>query len=288
MRNLLKSYDRFFKHTAKHPKFKRKHDRQRSYQTNYTNGNIQIQERYIKLPKLGQIHYRDCRHSVEGRIVNATISQEPSGKYYVSVCCTDVPKPLNFSKTGNSVGIDLGLKEFLITSDGHKVENLRFLKRRLKALKRLQRALSRKTRGGKRWERNRKRLAILHEKIRHMRLDFQQKLSTWLVKNYDIICVETLKVKNMIKNHCLAQAISDASWSQFISLLSYKAEWNNKRMIKINTYFPSSQTCSNCGYINKEIKDLSVREWACPQCCQKHDRDINAAKNILAEGLRIA
>jgi len=288
MRSLLQGYDRFFKHISAHPKFKRKHDRQRSYQTNYTNGNILVQSRYIKLPKLGLVRYRDCRHTIDGKIINATISQEPSGKYYVSICCKDVPIPLSYSKTGNSVGIDLGIKEFLITSDGDKIENLRFLKKRLRILKRLQRGLSRKTIGGSRWEQNRQRLAVLHEKIRHMRLDFQQKLSTWLIKNYDIICVETLKVKNMIKNHKLAQAISDVSWSQFISLLEYKAKWNDKKLVKINTYFPSSQTCSKCGYINKEVKDLSVREWTCPNCGMLHDRDINATKNILAEGLNIA
>ena len=174
MRNLLKSYDRFFKQIAAHPKFKRKHDRQKTYQTNYTNGNIQVQAQHIKLPKLGLIRYRDCRHSVEGRIINATISQEQSGKYYVSICCTNVDQPLNVTKTGKSVGIDLGIKEFLVTSDGNKIANLRFLKQRLKALKRLQRALSRKTIGGARYERNRKRLAIMYEKIRHMRLDFQR------------------------------------------------------------------------------------------------------------------
>ena len=184
-------------------------------------------------------------------------------------------------------GIDLGLKEFLITSDGLKVQNYRFLRRKLQKIKRLQRALSRKTKGGKRWEKNRKQLAIQYEKVRHARLDFHHKISTQLIRNYDIICVETLKVKNMVKNHKLAQAISDVAWGQFVSLLTYKTLWVSKTLIKIDTYFPSSQTCSICGYQNKETKNLSVREWFCPNCGAQHDRDINAAQNILAEGLKM-
>ena len=313
VKNLSKAYDRFFqlqkvgpKYTQKklqhlarierqpnrmdlngHPQFKRLRDNQKSYTTNCTNNNIAVLDKHIKLPKLGRVRYRDKRHYIEGKILSATVSQEPSGKYYVSICCKDVPET-HVALTNKSAGIDLGIKEFLITSDGHKVPNHKFLKKKLKKLKRLQKALSRKTRNSANWNRNKKQLAILHEKIRHARLDFQHKVTTELVRNYDLICLETLKVKNMIKNHKLAQAISDVAWSQFVELLRYKMTWNNKRLVQIDTYFPSSQTCSECGYINKETKDLSVREWICPQCGTYHDRDINAAKNILTEGLKIA
>lgn len=269
-----------------HPQWKRKRDSQRSYTAVFSHNNIDINYTHIKLPKLGYVRYRDNHHSIEGKILSATISQEASGKYYVSICCDNVQSYI-VPKTGKMTGIDLGLKEFLITSDGLKVQNYRFLRKRLQRIKRLQRALSRKTRGGKRWEKNRRQLAIQYEKVRHARLDFHHKISTQLIRDYDIICVETLKVKNMIKNHKLAQAISDVAWGQFVSLLTYKALWASKTLIKIDTYFPSSQTCSICGYQNKETKNLSVREWFCPNCGAQHDRDINAAQNILAEGLRM-
>lgn len=269
-----------------HPQWKCKKNPQRSYTTVYTNRNIEINTTHIKLPKLGWIRYRDQRHGIEGKVLSAAVSQEVSGKYYVSICCDNVQYSF-VQRTNKSVGIDLGIKEFLITSDELKIKNHRFLKSKLKKLERLQRSLSRKTKGGKRWEKNRKRLAIQHEKIRHARLDFHHKVSTWLIHNYDIICVETLKVKNMVKNHKLAQAISDVAWGQFITILTYKTAWANKTLIKIDTYFPSSQTCSCCGYQNKETKNLSVREWICPNCNTIHDRDINAATNILAEGLRM-
>ena len=310
LKYLIKTYDRFFKiqkdgpkYTEKklkhlerigrkpnrfdqngHPQFKRKRDNHKSYTTNCTHNNIKFLEKHIRLPKIGKVRFRD-KQIPEGRILNATVSQEPSGKYYVSLCCTDVPER-SLEKTGLSVGIDLGLKEFAITSDGNKKENPRFLKSCLAKLKRLQRVLSRKTIDGSRWNKNRIKLARLHEHIRNMRQDFLQKYTTELIRTYDVICLETLAVKNMVQNHNLAQAISDVSWSKFVELLSYKAEWYSKRIVRINTFFASSQTCSVCGYKNPETKDLSVREWICPECGTHHDRDINAARNILNEGLK--
>lgn len=268
-----------------HPQWKCKKDHHKSYTTSCTNNNIKFFEKHIQLPKIGKIKFRD-KQRISGRIISATVSQEPSGKYYVSLCCKDVPDTI-LNKTGLSVGIDLGLKEFAITSDGNKVENPRFLKGRLKQLKKLQRALSRKTKDSKRWEKNRIKVAKLHEHIRNMRQDFLQKYTTELIKTYDVICLETLAVKNLIKNHKLAQTISDVSWYQFAVLLAYKAQWYDKQVVQINQFFASSQTCSVCGYKNTETKDLSVRSWICPNCGSKHDRDINAAINILNEGLRM-
>lgn len=311
LRHLFSAYDRFFKiqavgpkYTDKklehlkrigrkpnkfdlngHPQWKRKKDHHKSYTTSCTNNNIKFFERHIQLPKIGKVKFRD-KQVIEGKILSATISQEPSGKYFVSLCCTDIPVQ-TLDKTGLSVGIDLGLKEFAITSDGDKRENPHFLKQRLKKLKFLQRSLSRKTKGGKRWEKNRIKVARLYERIKNMRYDFLQKYTTELIKVYDILCLETLAVKNLMQNHKLAQSISDVSWYQFTVLLTYKACWYGKQVVQIDRFFASSQTCNQCGYKNPITKDLSVREWICPNCGSKHDRDINAAINILNEGLKI-
>lgn len=269
-----------------HPQFKSKKNNYKSYTTTFTNNNIEIICNKIKLPKLGKVRFKD-KYKLEGRILNVTISQEPSGKYYASVCCTDIEfEPL--VKTNKQVGIDLGLKEFAILSDGIKFENPKYLKSNLAKLKRFQRDLSRKSIGSNRWNKARIKVAKLHEHIRNLRNDYFQKLTTSLIKSYDIICLETLKVKNMIQNHKFAQAISDVSWSKFIEMLKYKAEWYGKKIIQIDTFFASSQICHVCGYKNKDTKNLDVREWICPNCKTQHDRDINASINILNKGLELA
>jgi putative transposase len=181
----------------------------------------------------------------------------------------------------------LGIKEFAITSDGQHIENPKYLKQSEKKLAKLQRQLSRKTIGSNNRDKARIKVARQHEKIQNQRKDFLNKLSTQLIKDYDVICLENLAVKNMVKNHKLAKSISDVSWSEFVRELQYKADWQHKVIQKIDTYFPSSQICSVCGYQNKGTKDLSVREWICTKCGACHDRDENASINILTEGLRL-
>lgn len=288
LQNTLKDLDSackgFFKSSKGFPKFKSKKTHRYSYRTSYTNNNIQFLGNSIKLPKLGKVKIRD-KQIPQGRILNATISQTPSGKYYCSLCCTDVTvEP--FEKTGSVVGIDLGIKEFVITSDNEHIENPKYLAKSLKKLARLQRQLSRKTRGSNRWNKARIKVAKCQEQIANQRTDFLHKLSTRLVKEYDVISLEDLNVSGMLKNHKLARSVSDVSWSQFTTMLQYKANWYGKDIIKIDRFFASSQLCNVCGYKNTETKDLSVRSWVCPVCGTSHDRDVNASINILNEGLK--
>ena len=286
LKDLDNAYQNFFREVKKggsvgFPKFHSKRDRRKSYTTKQ---NIEVFDRYIKLPKLGKVKCRVSRE-VKGRILNATVSQTPSGKYFVSVCCTDVEVDMHQS-TGAMVGLDMGLKEFAISSDGTTYQNHRYLRKSAKRLARLQRSLSRKSKDSKRREKARIAVARAHEKVSNQRRDYLQKLSTTLIKEYDLIAVEDLAVKNMTKNHSLAKPINDVSWGEFMRMLEYKAAWHKKVIVKIDRFYPSSQLCSVCGHRNADTKDLSVRKWICPQCGTTHDRDINAARNILAEGLR--
>lgn len=280
LRHQDNAFERFFKAKKGFPKFKSKHSHRYSY-TTILNVSLDIENHKIKLPKIGKVNLRLDRIP-KGQIKSVIVKQVPSGKYFVSLTVLEEDKCLAKEeiKAETTIGIDLGLKDFAILSDGRKIANPRYLKNNLKKLAILQKRLSRKQKGSSNRNKPRIKVARQHEKIYNMRKDFLHKLTYQLTHENQVstICIEDLAVSNMVKNHKLARSISDVSWSNFRTLLEYKCELYGKNLLVIGRFEPSSKMCT-CGYINKELT-LADREWLCPICHKQHDRDILAANNI--------
>ena len=278
--NLDKAYKNFFRDkSAGFPKFKSKKTNRFSYTTNNNNGAIRIEGNFVKIPKLKSKIKIVMHRQFKGLIKSATISKTPSNQYYISILVDT--ENIQLPKNDNKIGIDLGLKEFAVCSNGDRFDNPKNLRKSEKKLAKLQRELSRKQKGSNNRYKARLKVAKLHQKIANQRKDFLHKLSTKIISENQVIVLEDLKVKNMLQNHKLAKAISEVSWAEFRRMLEYKTTWYGREIIIAPSNYASSQLCSNCGYKNSDVKNLALRNWTCPECGANHDRDINASINLL-------
>ena len=300
IRDLNSGMNNFFKNRSHFgfPKFKSKHDLKQSYRTPYNGGNADVLDnKHIKLPKLGKVKTKRFDMPAVYKIFNITVEKTATGKYYASICIETEVQPL--SKTGKQVGFDLGLIDLLIGSDGTRVERPKFayafkdkLAKEQRKLSKMRTKLERANLNldeCKNYQKQKRKVAKLHEHISNCAKDFNHKLSVELVRNYDFIAMEKLNVSGLIKNHRLAYSIADVRWSQLLNFIKYKCQWYGKEFKQVDRFYASSKICSCCGTYHKDIvNSLSVREWACPDCGTHHDRDVNAAKNILIQALSVA
>ena len=276
------AFKSFFSHKSGFPKFKSKRNDQ-SYTTN-NQGSVKFSSnnRYISVPKCPRIRIKKHRDFI-GMIKSITVSMTTDNKYYMSLLVEEENKPKK--PTDGMIGLDLGLKSLIIDSNGHKYKNHKYLTKSQNKLTKEQRKLSKMVKGSNNRNKQRIKIARLHKHIQNQRNDYLHKLSKSIVDENQVICIEDLKIKDMEQNNKLARNISDVSWSRLVSMLLYKADWYGRKVIKVPSTYPSSQLCSICGYKNSITKDLRIRKWTCPKCGSIHDRDINAAKNILSKGI---